>query len=239
MTQYSHQFPDKEFLLIDALSFDQMRMLDYYVVDVYKLPVELMMENAGFHLAKLTSVFTKSGNKILIGVGKGNNGGGGLVAARRLKAWGYNVYLDIPDEGLTDLVQIQLERAISFGVKRENISYPDIFIDAYLGFSQRFPLQDIYLKAISEKNNINCMKISLDVPTGLPENPTEESEFIDSDIVLTLGSPKKVLFSNKLKAEVYVADIGIPKEVYDLFNYKNDILFEKSSIYRIDIKKSL
>ena len=194
-----------------------------------------MMENAGLHLARLTSSLVKPDDKILIGIGTGNNGGGGLVAGRRLKAWGFDVYFDIPDLNLKDLPKIQLERALSFGVKQENLQKPDLFIDAYLGFSQRFPLQDIYINAVSEKNKLSCKKISLDVPTGLSENPNVESDFIKADHVLTLASPKKVLFSSQLKAEIFVADLGIPKEVYNEFNYNFDIPFEKNSIFKVDI----
>ncbi len=226
-------FPKITIPISDALSFKQMKKLDYYTVDNYNLPIELMMENAGLHLAKLTSSIIKTGNKILIGVGKGNNGGGGLVAARRLKAWGYDVFIDIPDKNLNELTRKQLERALSFGVIVENISNPDIFIDAYLGFSQRFPLQKVYKKAIAEKNVLTCKKISLDVPTGLPEKNTQISEFINSDYILTLASPKKVLYSNKLNAEIYVADLGLQHHVFKEFDFNFNIPFEKNSIFKL------
>lgn len=217
----------------DALSFKQMKELDYHTVDNYNLPIELMMENAGLNLARITSSLAKPDDKILIGIGKGNNGGGGLVAARRLKAWGFDVYLDIPDKNLNELPRKQLQRALSFGVKQENIEFPDIFIDAYLGFSQRFPLQELYAKAVSEKNKLSCKKICLDVPTGLPENPDELSEFISSDIIMTLASPKNVLYSEKLNAEIFIADLGIPKIVFDEFNFNFNIPFEKSSVFKL------
>ena len=159
MNLITENFPEIKIPYADALSFEQMKKLDYYTVEVYKLPIELMMENAGLHLARLTSSSAKPGDKILIGIGTGNNGGGGLVAGRRLKAWGFDVYFDIPDLNLKDLPKIQLERALSFGVKQENLQKPDLFIDAYLGFSQRFPLQDIYINAVSEKNILSCKKI--------------------------------------------------------------------------------
>ena len=233
MKQELKSFPEITIPYSDALSFEQMKKLDYYTVDNYNLPIELMMENAGLNLARLTSAIIKTGNKILVGVGRGNNGSGGLVAARRLKAWGYDVFLNIPDKNLNELPQKQLERALSFGVKQENISNPDIFIDAYLGFSQRFPLQEVYAKAISEKNKLKCKKISLDVPTGLPENHDVVSEFIKSDYILTLASPKKVLYSDKLNAEIYVADLGIPQKVYTEFNFNFNIPFKKNSIFKL------
>lgn len=76
-----------------------------------------MMENAGLQLARFAvTVKTGSGN-VLIVIGAGNNGGGGLVAARCLAALGYNVYLDILNKALPDLLQLQLERALACGAK--------------------------------------------------------------------------------------------------------------------------
>ena len=71
----------------DALELSDFRQMDYYAVENYQLPIELMMENAGLQLAKLAAQFSGIEKaKILIGVGNGNNGGGGMVAARRLAA---------------------------------------------------------------------------------------------------------------------------------------------------------
>lgn len=75
--------------LTDALELSQFKEMDYYAVENYALPIELMMENAGLQLANLVaSSIQHPDTKILIGIGNGNNGGGGLVAARRLAAWG-------------------------------------------------------------------------------------------------------------------------------------------------------
>src|SRR3972149_2327383 len=98
------------------LTIEKFRDMDYLSVEKYKIPIELMMENTGLQLSRLVvHLLTKPGN-ILIGVGTGNNGGGGLVAARRLAGWGYNVFLNIPNEVLHDLPKLQLERALAFGV---------------------------------------------------------------------------------------------------------------------------
>jgi NAD(P)H-hydrate epimerase len=68
--------------------------MDYYTLEKYDLSIELMIEYAGLQLARLIALKATKTSKITIGVGNGNNGGGGLVAARRLAAWGYDVYLD-------------------------------------------------------------------------------------------------------------------------------------------------
>jgi NAD(P)H-hydrate repair Nnr-like enzyme with NAD(P)H-hydrate epimerase domain len=60
-------FPEFRVSPEEMLEIEDFRQLDYEAIKKYNIPVELMMENAGLHLA-----------------GKGNNGGGGLTAARRL-----------------------------------------------------------------------------------------------------------------------------------------------------------
>ncbi|GLR19272.1 NAD(P)H-hydrate epimerase [Portibacter lacus] len=222
----------------DALEVEQFRDIDYYAVENYGLPIELMMENAGLQLANLVaqSVENKS-RSILIGIGNGNNGGGGLVAARRLSAWGYRVYLDLFKEINKDLPKLQLERALKFGAIMEKIEDPDVWVDAYLGFSQRLPLPAELTERISEANNGQCLKISLDLPTGYTNEDSEH--YFQADKVLTLAAPKKILYGLS-RADIYVADLGIPGAIYEKFNAKilpfqdGNIIKLKKEIYMPD-----
>ncbi|MCA1758525.1 MAG: NAD(P)H-hydrate epimerase, partial [Bacteroidales bacterium] len=159
-------FPEIEFTKENALELEQFREMDYYAVENYQLPIELMMENAGLQLAHLVSTMVQPGSVVKIGVGNGNNGGGGLVAARRLAAWGYNVFLDFFTEITQPLPKTQLERALKFGAKQEPFDNPDVWIDAYLGFSQKLPLPEELAEKIKTANNSKAIKISLDIPTG-------------------------------------------------------------------------
>jgi len=200
----------------DALELSQFREMDYYAVGNFALPIELMMENAGLQLANLVSSSVNSRqDKILIGVGNGNNGGGGLVAARRLAAWGYEVYLNIFTEINKDLPKRQLDRALKFGVKTETIAKPDIWIDAYLGFSQRLPLRQNLLDIIEQANTCDCKRISLDIPTGFLGD--KNLPYFKADRVLSLAASKKILYNLPLNTRLYIADLGIPKLVYDKF----------------------
>lgn len=96
------------------LTIDKFKEMDYLSVNEYNIPIELMMENAGLQLARLISLVNPVPATILFGICTGNNGGGGLVAARRLTAWGYKVYLNIPEKKLHPLPNKQLERALAF-----------------------------------------------------------------------------------------------------------------------------
>ena len=199
-----------------ALELDQFREMDYYAVENYFLPIELMMENAGLQLANLIVKSIKNPkDKILIGIGNGNNGGGGLVAARRLAAWGYDVYLDKFTDINKELPMKQLERAISFGVHNNTITNPDIWVDAYLGFSQKLPLRENLLSRINKANTSDCKKISLDIPTGFLGN--SNMPYFHAHQVMSLAASKKILYNLPNETELFIADLGIPHQVYQKF----------------------
>ncbi len=224
------EYPEIEYPREKALELHQFREMDYFAVNNYNLPVELMMENAGLQLANLVSLYAKKDSLIKVGIGNGNNGGGGLVAARRLAAWGYLVYLDIFTDITNDLVRSQLTRALKFGAIKEDIQSPDIWIDAYLGFSQKLPLQNPLLKTIENANNSSALKVSLDIPTGFLSST--DVPFFHADKILTLAAPKKNLYNLNTNIEIFVADLGIPIEVYQKFGI-NNIPFQNHNIVRL------
>lgn len=189
--------------------------MDYYAVEEYHLPIELMMENAGLQLARLVARSAKPGAVILVGCGNGNNGGGGLVCARRLAAWGYDVYLDFPTEITKDLPATQLQRARAFGARVGQPASPSVWVDAYLGFSQKLPLRNNFLDAVHRANESSAIKISLDIPTGV--TGPDPADIFQAKQVLALAAYKEVLVDLPAATEVYLGDLGIPKAVYDKF----------------------
>ncbi len=213
-----------------ALELSDFRDMDYHAVKHYNLPIELMMENAGLHLASLISKNADTQKVIKIGVGNGNNGGGGLVAARRLVAWGYEVYIDAFAEITKDLPLTQLDRALKYGAKLDNNVNPDVWVDAYLGFSQRLPLDTGLISKIKEANLSSAFRVSLDVPTGyLGDTNTIRFE---ANTIISLAAPKKILFDLPTSTELLVADLGIPNEVYKKFN-ANILPFQKGRILKL------
>lgn len=203
-------------MAMQAISLEAFKKMDYLAVEKYGLPVELMMENAGLQLARLIALKASKNSKITIGVGNGNNGGGGLVAARRLAAWGYDVYLDLAVAITKELPRTQLKRAVLFGVTQRLPSTTDIWVDAYLGFSQRLPLSKLFLEKITLANAATAHRISLDIPIGISKNRSEP--LFKANQVVTLAAPKTILEFLPKEIGIYIADIGIPKAVYTEFD---------------------
>lgn len=214
----------------DHLPVEKFKEMDFLAVNEYHLPIELMMENAGLHLARLISHILPDPGTVLIGIGPGNNGGGGLVAARRLSAWGYRVMLDIPVKELNPLPETQLTRALAFGAEIDTIDNPDVFVDAYLGFSQRLPLATTIQDSVDTGNQFSCIKISLDLPTGF--NKISGETVFKPDMILTLGAMKSELIKLTGITELYIADLGIPAIVYKSFHISYPPEFRISGLLR-------
>jgi len=218
----------------DALSLPKMRALTAQAIEKYGISTDIMVENGGLQLARLLTEKASREAVIVFGIGPGENGSCGLVAARRLAAWGYQVLLDVSDPFLSKLTQLQLKRALASGAQKMTSSKsPDIFVDAWLGLDQSLPLAKIYTTPITYYNQSPCIKIALDVPTGLTENEDMRTPYLQADIVCTLGIPKKVLFNPLLTAQVFVADIGIPNAAYQDLDIFFDVPFEKQGFVQL------
>jgi NAD(P)H-hydrate epimerase len=80
-----NRFPDPLPPMLDSA---QMREVDRVMVEDYHIELLQMMEHAGRHLAHLARERFLQGNpvgrRVVVLAGPGGNGGGALVAARRL-----------------------------------------------------------------------------------------------------------------------------------------------------------
>jgi NAD(P)H-hydrate repair Nnr-like enzyme with NAD(P)H-hydrate epimerase domain len=73
-------------ITIPCVTIREMQEVDRLMMEEYSIQLLQMMENAGTALASLTCqhIGNPADKNIVILAGRGNNGGGGLVAARRL-----------------------------------------------------------------------------------------------------------------------------------------------------------
>lgn len=166
---------------------------------------------------------------MLVAAGPGNNGGAGLVAARRLEAWGYKVHLKMPLEPYHQMIRDQVKRTISYGVEKIVESEYELVLDCLFGFAQRLPLPGEVSELISVLNAMKGNKISLDIPTGICDK--QESIRFRADRVLTVAAPKTILLNHIDEYKLYIADVGIPQEVY----LRNKIDYATLGFYRDQI----
>ena len=94
MTEYFPAIPRVPSDTLELLNTEEMIEVDRLMTDVLKIELMQMMENAGRNLARLCVhrfLHDPQSKRVLVMAGTGGNGGGALVAARRLHQWGANV----------------------------------------------------------------------------------------------------------------------------------------------------
>ncbi|MHA1636890.1 MAG: NAD(P)H-hydrate epimerase [Candidatus Thorarchaeota archaeon] len=219
--------------------------VDRIMVEDYNIPVEMMMENAGSALARVAIFHLDDPRKTIgIVVGSGNNGGGGLVAARRLHGWGFNVRVYVPKHIGTfrEVPKAQWKRAQSIGVDavEELPTVVDsreirVLIDAYLGYgyqSKDDSLSDTVFDFLASHPRL----ITLDAPSGLDVNTGEMIRKMRPHSTLTIAFPKIGLLKGHpvTTGNLLVCDIGVPIEI---FREKLDIdwssPFSQKSLYTL------
>ncbi len=241
-----------EFPKVDNFPFlnrDQMIEVDRLMIEEYGITLSQMMENAGRALAILArDRFLQSdpvGKTALVLAGSGGNGGGVLVAARRLAAWGADVrvVLSRDAERMNGVPKHQLNILHRMGVKTSTADIStekyDLIIDGLIGYSLNGAPKGISAKLITQANDQTAPILALDVPsgldvtTGIAHEPT-----VRATATLTLALPKTGLVSTDatpIVGELYCADISVPPELYarETLGISRPILFAKSDIVRI------
>jgi len=211
---------------LPGLSKDQMLEVDRLMIEEYHIPVELMMEHAGLNLARLACQLTGSSKCVFhVIAGSGNNGGGGLVAARRLHSWGLKTDIFLPKghKKLREIPTKQLSRVQKLGVKNlqelptssSNQEENSVVLDCYIGygFSRR---SDKISEEVFEFMRAHKNVISLDAPSGLDVTTGDDVSKIRPQATLTIAFVKEGLQRVPQEAigELYVVDIGVPARVY-------------------------
>lgn len=215
-------------MALPGITKKQMEEVDRLMIEKYHIPVELMMEHAGLNLARLVcqQQFT-GGSECVFHViaGSGNNGGGGLVAARRLHSWGLktDVFLPKGHKKLREIPAKQLNRTRKLGVKilqefptsSSNQEENSFVLDCYIGYgySRR---SDKITEKVFEFLRAHQNVISLDAPSGLNVTTGDDISNIRPQATLTIAFVKEGLqrVPQEVIGELYIVDIGVPTSIY-------------------------
>lgn len=225
-----------------------MREVDRLTIEDFGISLEMMMENAGRNLAELA--LRLENNNFAVLIGNGNNGGGGLVAARHLINRGKKVsailagdidsFKETPEKQHQILSKIT-KNVISFEKNktkaRKIIKDSNLILDCLLGYSLNGNPKGNIAELIKIVNESKKSVLSLDAPSGLNlDNGTAFDPCIMADATMTLALPKKGFLNvraNKYSGRLYLADISVPKIVYDRIGIKTGPIFNKGPIIRI------
>lgn len=252
MDQRSGVFPEVPAANVPYLTAEQMRTVDRLMIERYGIVLLQMMENAGRSLAVVARDRFLSGKalggRVVVLAGSGGNGGGGLVCARRLSAWGaeVEVHLAQPPNALQPATAHQLDalRRMQVPVHVDS-SVTEIgedaalIIDALLGYSLVGAPYGATLRLIEAANAHPSPVLALDVPSGVQATTGETpGAVVHANATLTLALPKTGLKTPPGEAhvgELYLADIGVPPALFGEIEpaIKSSPVFSAGDIVRI------
>ena len=161
------------------VSAAEMREIDRVTSERFGVPSLTLMENAGSAVADFVLGKYSSAQPIGVICGKGNNGGDGFVAARKLLSAGKDVRVLL----LADHSELRGDAAKMFGrlsvspvtvrsnedLKTEQaraIFESDVLLDAILGTGFRPPVSGLYVEAIGAINASAARVVAVDIPSG-------------------------------------------------------------------------
>jgi ADP-dependent NAD(P)H-hydrate dehydratase / NAD(P)H-hydrate epimerase len=205
---------------VKVLTAEQMREVDRLTTDRYGIPSLQLMENAGAAVADyLAQAFPDlAARNILVLCGKGNNGGDGFVAARRLREGGapprvflFSVISAVRGDAAVNLKLWQagggelhaVNSTAEWAMAAEALIEADLVVDALLGTGIKGPVEGLLASVIEDVNAWRDKRpvrlgrtrghfvISVDMPSGLPSgNDDFGGSTIRADVTVTFTAPK-------------------------------------------------
>ncbi len=212
-----------------------MRRLDEAATRDHAIPSLLLMENAGRSVCEVISREYEP-CKVLVLVGKGNNGGDGLVVARHLVNRGYKVEVAL----LEDPAKLKADPLLNFTIVRK-MKIPciqlaeiateeealalcrkeDLVVDAIFGIGLNSPVGGVFETVIRALNKSGKPVVSLDIPSGLDaDTGWVHGVAVKAAWTVALALPKAGFYENEgpqHTGEIEVVDIGLPHQMLQPF----------------------
>jgi len=205
------------------------------------VPGRLLMEHAGTATAAAARALAVRTDRltrgpVLVLAGPGNNGGDGLVAARRLAGWGLPVVVALvsteprpttPDavenwrrlEGLENVTRLHAPVARDVQILGQGVERASVIVDALLGTGVRGTLREPIRSAVElirRAHDHGIPVLAVDTPTAVDLSSGDPSDpVVRADLTITFHRPKTGLrtrIGRALAGKVLVAPIGIPSE---------------------------
>lgn len=209
----------------------QMRAMDQAAMEQFRIPTELLMENAGLAAYRvLAEHFGVADKTILIVCGIGNNGGDGLVVARHLYSNGGHLKIVLVGEPtkfqgaarlnfeIVSRLPIPMQPIDSVSALETDIAQCDVIVDGLLGTGLSRPVEGLYRAIIERINASHKPVLSIDIPSGVNGDTGQVMGCaIQAETTVTFGLPKigNILFpGSQLGGKLAVSHISFPPELY-------------------------
>jgi len=217
-----------------ALTAAEMREVDRLTTERLGIPSLDLMEAAG---QSVLSAFWRAGHRVRVPnrsvcvlCGKGNNGGDGFVAARKLHEAGRQakvlLFGDVEDVKGDPGEMLKLMPLLPTGVRsiqkvsmiRPLLDSADLIVDAVFGTGFRPPLPEVAAKAFDCIRESSVPVVSVDIPSGADSDSfdLDQPNTCRSNAIVTFTAPKPgIIFTTLTRGPVVVAGIGSPEAIVD------------------------
>ncbi len=211
---------------------NEMRKMDQRAITLYGIADEILMENAG--LAAYFTILTETGiqtKKFVVFCGVGNNGGDGLVVARKIYSNGGSVTVYILGDpskfkGTAKLnydmafkLQIEMIELKDAASAKMTVVHADVIIDAIFGTGLAREVGGLFKQVIDLINESPKTVYSLDIPSGVHGDTGQVmGAAVKADYTITFGLPKigNILYPGfELGGKLFVTHISFPPELYN------------------------
>ena len=208
----------------------EMRKIDQDTIEDIGIPGIVLMETAGSEIVRSVDRHYPTAHRIGIFVGKGNNGGDGLVIARQLAHAGREVYIILvsPEDSFTGEAQTNLDIVKNLGLNIQDVNDAilhlntlgcELLIDTIFGTGLHSEVREPISTIINEINNLSIPILAVDLPSGLDADTGKPlGTCVKADRTITIGLPKRGLLLHpgaELAGQLEIVDIGFPKQVID------------------------
>jgi NAD(P)H-hydrate epimerase len=201
---------------LPTLTSRQVAEVDRLAEERFGVSVDWLMEAAGWQVARFCS------GRTAVVCGIGNNAGDGLAAARHLHRWGRLHSVSCVDSGRLRGSAARERDALGklgVGVLDElRLDGAQVVVDALFGTGLSRPPEGKFAAWIEGINGSGSRVIAVDLPSGLDaDTGVAYAPSVRAHMTVTLGLAKPGLLKGDgpgLAGEVWVADVGVPFEVY-------------------------
>lgn len=245
--------------MIPLFSTNQVRKADEYALNKLGIPGIVLMENASKNIFDaILAKYPEVNNYERVGIicGKGNNGGDGFALARHFINNGF--YVSVISIGKPS--QLKGDALINFNITKKLLSQNNsgqiiiynnlrdlsglhncsLIIDAMLGTGSKGELKEPYSTIVRYVNEIDILKVAVDIPTGLDADLGTGSEIFEADLTVTLAELKSGLFFEKGYAFAGVVEkgsIGIGFDYFDTLPVDNYLIEPEDAFSGLPLKE--
>lgn len=212
-------------------TYAHMQEADTLTIETYGIPAVLLTEQAGLLAFEMLEQHEGRQDGVLFVCGKGNNGTDALVAARAAACRGWDRVSAVcmrAEEG--SLAYAARGYAASCGVTiidaedpsvPERIASAPLIVDGLLGIGCSRPIEpeSPVGRLISLINSSGARRCSLDVPSGLTEQPAQEDLCITAELTITFATRKRSMYTFEGRprcGKIVCVNPGFPQQVLSI-----------------------